>query len=263
MFILSIFFSLTYFICSLQLKNVMNLKIPHNFIGKMLIRTIRFVRNFYPKFSFKLFFDVLDYVKCPIFVIASAIIFDKKQVTDLTAVISYMAHYFPIWSGFRNDNKNFIGIILTGFILDPITGISMIFAYLVSARGFGYTSVSITSSMMVGMIKTVVHIVFFDNTDYIEAFFFIFFGSLAIYKNRKVLLYICEKSVKKDIKLFKYKKMNETKKTFETTDRDVQKMKKNTDKCDKKTNKKGFLYRNYKKFYISNQKFTDEERRYN
>jgi len=44
---------------------------------------------------------------------------------------------------------------------------------------------------MIGMIKTVMHIFLFGNTDYIEVVFFVGFGALAISKNKKILLYIC------------------------------------------------------------------------
>ncbi len=258
MLLLSSFFLLTYIICSFQIKNAVKTKIPHNSIGKYSIKVIKFFRRFYPKFSFKLFFDVADFLKCPLFVLLSAILFNNKSITDATAIVSYVAHYFPIWSGFHNSSRNFIGIIFTGFILDPITGISMIFAYLLSARSFGYTSVATTSSMMVGMIKTVVHIAFFNSTDYVEAIFFIFFGVLAIYRNKRILLYICEKSVKKDIKFYRFSANNKKTKTFEKNNFKQE----DGEKKYKKIFKKNFFYRNYKKYYKNNQKLIEKDRRY-
>ena len=259
MFKISIFFLLTYLVCSIQMKHAINLKIPHNLAGKAFIKVIRFFRNFYPKFSFKLFFKVLDYAKCPMFVILSALLFNNKYLTDLTAIVSYTAHYFPIWSGFNNNSRNFIGIILTGFILDPITGVSMLFAYLLSAYGFGYTSVATTSSMMVGMIKTLIHITFFDSNDYVEAVFFIFFGVLAIYRNKRALMYICEKSVKKDIKFYKF---GEKKISTKLSNNKLNSKKAVTNKYKKTSKKKSDVYRNYKKFYKNNQKFAEKDRRY-
>lgn len=260
MFVLSVFFSLTYFICSLQIAKLADWKIPHNAIGKFSIKIIRLFRNFYPYFSFKLIFTVIDCIKCPIFVVFSAIMFNEKYITDLTAVVAYMAHYFPIWSGFRNDNRNFIGIIFTGFLLDPITGLSMIFAYLISARSFGHTTIAITSAMLVGMVKTFVHIVFFDNNDYIEAVYFIFFGSLAIYKNRRMLRYLCEKTVKSDIEFYRKKKSKPVS-NVKKINIEKKKTKINFDE-QKKSFKHGILYRNYKKFYKANHKFLESDNRY-
>ena len=257
-----VFWSLTYFICSLNLKDISNTRIPHNIIGRYSIEIIKLLRNFYQKFSFKLFFEVLDYVKCPMFVVISAILFNKKIITDTTAIVSYLAHYFPIWSGFRNDNKNFIGVIFTGFILDPITGISMIFAYLLSARSFGYTSVAITSSMLVGIIKTFIHIVFFDNNDYVEALFFIFFGILAIYKNHRVLIHIFGKSVKRDIKLYQIYNKNTTNTNIRQNLNYKNDKKKQNVEIFKKKTKKSNSYKNYKKFYTNNRKFAEDDKIY-
>ena len=261
MFLLPVFLSLTYFICSLQIRHITDWKIPHNIFGKISIKIIRVFRNFYSHFSFKLIFTVIDYIKCPFFVIVSAIMFNDKYMTDLTAIVAYLAHYFPIWSGFRNDNRNFIGVIFTGFLLNPITGISMIFAYLVSARSFGYTSIAITSSMLVGIIKTVVHVVFFDNNDFVEAIYFIFFGVLAIYKNRRILIYICEKTVKKDVKFYKNEKTIIANKVNKIINSGKQKIKNEFEK-QKKFFKHGNAYRNYKKFYKNNKKFLDNDMRY-
>lgn len=260
------FWSLSYFVCSLQFREATKLKIPHNLVGKLLIKIVKAIKHFYPKFSFQLLFNVLDYTKCPIFVIASAFLFSKKYIIDLTAIISYLSHYFPIWYGFKNENKNFISIIFTGFLLDPLTGISMIFAFLLSARSLGYTSIAITSSMLVGIIKTTVHILFFNNKDYIEAAFFIFFGVLAIYKNRKILKYICEKSVKKDLNFFKKNNDNNIHKN--TNNKLVKTPTKNKEQNEKKTkkykqNKKNIFFRNYKKFYNNNKHFAKEDKRYN
>ena len=263
MFVLPIFFSFVYLCCSFHVSDLLHLKIPHNFLGKATIKVIRFFRKFYPKFSFKLLFNTIDYTKCVFFVIIAAMVFDKKQIVDLTAIVAYTAHYFPIWSGFRNDNKNFISIIFTGFLLDPITGVSMLLAYLVSAHTFGYTSIAITSAMMAGIVKTVVHVVFFDNTDYIEALFFISFGVLAIYKNRKILIYICEKSAKKDIKFYKLDKIKTYINTFKKDVKDKKQTIKFKAEKYKKFAKNGDLYRNYKKFYTSNKKFEEKDRRYN
>jgi len=252
------FWSFAYFFCSIQFKYATKLKIPHNMFGKTLIKFIKIIKHFYPKFSFQLLFNIIDYIKCPVFVIISALLFNQKYIVDLTAIISYLSHYFPIWYGFKNENKNFISIIFTGFILDPLTGISMVFAFLLSARKLGYTSISITSAMLVGIIKTTVHIVFLDNKDYIEAVFFIFFGSLAIYKNRKVLKYICEKSVKKDLDFFKTKYINnKNSKTVKTSQ-----INNTSAKQPQKQNKKKIFFRNYKKFYNVNKNFAKEERRY-
>ena len=263
MFLLFSFWSITYLICSFHFKDAINLKIPHNSIGKFSIKVIKFFKRFYSKFSFQMLFYAIDFLKCPLFVLLSAIFFFFFYIVDCTAIISYLGHYFPLWHGFRSDNKNFISIIFTGFILDPITGIAMIFAFLLSARSFGYFSLSITSAMLVGMVKTVIHIMFFNNHEYMECLYFLFFGCLSIYKNRKTLLHICEKSTKQDISFYKKpQKSSLSKKSKEIVNNSAIKI---ATKADKYYNKiqKSNLYKNYKKFYHNNQKFEENDRKYN
>lgn len=260
MFLLMTFWFITSLICAINFKDIAELKIPHNVFGKILIKVIKFNKIFYKKFSSTTFFTIIDYIKCPFFVLLSALIFQKTYITDLTAILSYFSHYFPIWHFFKSNTKNFISVIFTGFILDPITGLSMVITFLFSAKSFGYSSVATTSAMIVGMIKTIVHILFFKNKDYIEALFFIFFGCLAIYRNRKAIRCICEKSVKKDINIFKkLEKTNVCNKN--NAMKGTIKIVKNIDKYSKKV-KKSKIYKNYKKFYKNYKKFEEKDRKY-
>ena len=265
MLVLLAFLAFTYFICSLQLSGIITIHIPHNMLGKMIVKLIRHVRHLnFSKKSCKLFFTLFGHAKYPFFVILSGFLFERKYIVDLTAIVAYMGYYFPIWSGFRCSNNNgFIGVICTGFILDYITGIGMLLSYFISARSFGYTSVAVVSAMMVGMIKTIVHIVVFDNTDYFEAAFFMLFGMLAICKNRRMLKHICGATVKQDIKFYKsvckfFSKKNDAKRNAYKTEKKLVE-KKNTDE---QKVKKSARYRNYKKIYKNNLKFIEDDRIY-
>ena len=190
---------------------------------------------------------ILDNLKCLFFVCLGAFLFNNKYITDITAIVAHLSSNFPIWHKFKSDNKNFISVIITGFVLDEITGISMLFAFLIGAKKSGYTSVAITSAMLAGIFKTAIHIFMFNNNDYVEAVFFIFFGCLAISRNKKTLIYICEKAVPEDFKFYKKKKKEEKKETHNGK-------KHHEVKCEKKEKKDAYPNK-YKKFYKNNKKY--------
>ena len=186
------FLVLTYLLCSLQFSKIVCFLGEYhtkNKIMKTIIAEIQKLNN--KKSSLKTFGNILDITKCLIATLLSAYFFENKYIMDTTAVVAHLGHHFPLWNKFKNESKNFINLILTGFVLDPITGVSMLIAFGFAAFKSSYTSVAITSATMIGMIKTVMHIFLFGNTDYIEVVFFVGFGALAISKNKKILLYIC------------------------------------------------------------------------
>ena len=186
------FLALTYLLCSLQFSKIVCFLGEYhtkNKIMKTIIAEIQKLNN--KKSSLKTFGNILDITKCLIATLLSAYFFENKYIMDTTAVVAHLGHHFPLWNKFKNESKNFINLILTGFVLDPITGVSMLIAFGFAAFKSSYTSVAITSATMIGMIKTVMHIFLFGNTDYIEVVFFVGFGALAISKNKKILLYIC------------------------------------------------------------------------
>ena len=186
------FMVLTYLLCSLQFSKIVCFLgecRTKNKIMKKIIVKIQKLNN--KKSSLKTFGNILDITKCLIATLLSAYFFENKYIMDTTAVVAHLGHHFPLWNKFKNESKNFINLILTGFVLDPITGVSMLIAFGFAALKSSYTSVAITSATMIGMIKTVMHIFLFGNTDYIEVVFFVGFGALAISKNKKILLYIC------------------------------------------------------------------------
>lgn len=186
------FLVLTYLLCSLQFSKIVCFLGEYNTknkIMKTIIAEIQKLNN--KKSSLKTFGNILDITKCLIATLLSAYFFENKYIMDTTAVVAHLGHHFPLWNKFKNESKNFINLILTGFVLDPITGVSMLIAFGFAAFKSSYTSVAITSATMIGMIKTVMHIFLFGNTDYIEVVFFVGFGALAISKNKKILLYIC------------------------------------------------------------------------
>ena len=189
---LMIFMSLTYLLCSFQFSKIVCCLGEYHAKNKMMkeiIAKIQKINN--KKSSLKTFGNILDVTKCLIATLLSAYFFENKYIMDTTAVVAHLGHHFPLWNKFKNESKNFINLILTGFVLDPITGVSMLIAFGFAAFKSSYTSVAITSATMIGMIKTVMHIFLFGNTDYIEVVFFVGFGALAISKNKKILLYIC------------------------------------------------------------------------
>lgn len=186
------FMALTYLLCSLQFSKIVCFLGEYhtkNKIIKQIITKIQKLNN--KKSSLKTLGNILDITKCLIATLLSAYFFENKYIMDTTAVVAHLGHHFPLWNKFKNESKNFINLILTGFVLDPITGVSMLIAFGFAAFKSSYTSVAITSATMIGMIKTVMHIFLFGNTDYIEVVFFVGFGALAISKNKKILLYIC------------------------------------------------------------------------
>lgn len=186
------FMVLTYLLCSLQFSTIVCFLGKYrakNEIMKKIIAKIQKINN--KKSFLKTFGNILDITKCLIATLLSAYFFENKYIMDMTAVVAHLGHHFPLWNKFKNESKNFINLILTGFVLDPITGVSMLIAFGFAALKSSYTSVAITSATMIGMIKTVMHIFLFGNTDYIEVLFFVGFGALAISKNKKILLYIC------------------------------------------------------------------------
>ena len=186
------FMVLTYLLCSFQFSKIVcflgEYRTKNKFIKEVIVR-IQKINN--KKSFLKTFGNILDITKCLIATLLSAYFFENKYIMDTTAVIAHLGHHFPLWNKFKNESKNFINLILTGFVLDPITGVSMLIAFGFAALKSSYTSVAITSATMIGMIKTVMHIFLFGNTDYIEVVFFVGFGILAISKNKKILLYIC------------------------------------------------------------------------
>ena len=202
------FMVLTYLLCSLQFSKIVCFLGEYhtkNKIMKTIIAEIQKLNN--KKSSLKTLGNILDITKCLIATLLSAYFFENKYIMDTTAVVAHLGHHFPLWNKFKNESKNFINLILTGFVLDPITGVSMLIAFGFAAFKSSYTSVAITSATMIGMIKTVMHIFLFGNTDYIEVVFFVGFGALAISKNKKILLYICTRITSK-----KKKKKRDTEK---------------------------------------------------
>ena len=186
------FLALTYLLCSLQFSKIVCFLGEYHAKNKIIERIISKIQKINNKKSFlKTFGNILDITKCLIATLFSAYFFENKYIMDTTAVVAHLGHHFPMWHKFKNESKNFINLILTGFVLDPITGVSMLIAFGFAALKSSYTSVAITSATMIGMIKTVMHIFLFGNTDYIEVVFFVGFGTLAISKNKKILLYIC------------------------------------------------------------------------
>ena len=258
-----LFLIIAYLLSSIQFKQIMPKYYDKIQMSKKYNKHLSFyVKKIKNKITFENTGTVLDGIKCVFFVLLSSFIFDKKNIVDITAIVAHLGHSFPIWYKFRNKSKNFINVILTGFVLDPITGISMIVGFLFAAYKSKYSSVAITSAMLVGIIKTFVHLLFFSKNNYFDVLFFIMFGIIAISRNKNTLLYICEKSIDNDIFSVKKKsKKNEKSKNLKIKDLKKNKsIKKNI--TTKITNIKGKFYRNYKNFYNNNFLYEKENRNY-
>ena len=191
MYMLALFFycSLSYFLCSYQFATLpLYLKIPHNFFGKIEIKFLKLIRKKYKFFSFYKLFRFIDDTKCFVCVLLSMLLFNKKEAHDIIAIVSYLGYCFPVFYNFKNNNRNFISVIFTSFLLDRITGISMLVAFFVSMKKSGYMSVSVVSFMVVGVIKTIIHILLLDSTDYLEMVFFSGIACIAIYDNNMLIV---------------------------------------------------------------------------
>ena len=194
-FYLILFLSITYLCCSFQfveffIKNKKHSKLCENTISKI----VKFAKKIKFNPSVEDICFIFDCFKCCVFVILSAYVFHNKNIMDITAIIAYLGHRFPIYYKFKNDSKNFISLIFVGFILDPITGVSMIIAFIFASRICEYTSVATISAMIAGIVKTLIHFSFFENNDYLENLFFLFFAILAISKNKRALIYVISKT---------------------------------------------------------------------
>ena len=187
---------LCYLCCSFQfegtLKHKNNSKTNKNIL--YILENIRIkTKN---SVSLKTIGGVLDCLKCMFFIILADCIFGKKTLIDLTAIVAFLGHYYPFFGFRKNNSKNFIAIMLSGILLDPITGASILAAFVFALKCFKYKSIATLSSSVVSMIKTIVHICIFSNHDYVEAIYFIGFGTLAIYRNRLTFCYLCSKLTK-------------------------------------------------------------------
>ena len=195
MFFVVLFLLITYLFCSFQFLEFFVKQKKHCvYIEKLINNTIKLIKKININPSVEDICVVFDGLKCCVFVIISAYLFHSKNIMDITAIVAYLGHRFPIYYKFKNESKNFISMILVGFILDPITGISMIVAFILSSRICEYTSVATISAMLAGIVKTLIHFSFFENNYYFENLFFIFFSILAISKNKRAMLYVIAKT---------------------------------------------------------------------
>lgn len=212
MFIAGMFLLLTYLICSVQFKELVKYKNYNNIGVKIVTAIVNKIKIEHPKFSFVYTLSIIDHIKCPLFVACSAFLFHEKYIIDITAIVSHTAHYLPMVSNCKNNSKNFVSLMLTSFILNPITGISMFVSFFIVANNKGHFATAITSAVIVGILKTLINISFLGNKDYIEMLFVVAFGMLAIYRNKRTLIYICAKAnPKKNIESI-FRKKTEKKK---------------------------------------------------
>ncbi len=266
-FIFSIFafWIVVFLTCGVQFQKLNCLKNKKKKNKKSFLKKINEkLRNVFQKdVPQDLMFKIIDNTKCLMWICISALVFNNKYITDITAIVAHLSNSFPIFNKFKSESKNFISIIITGFVLDKITGISMLVAFFIGAKKSGYTSVAITSAMFVGIVKTLLHIFLFDNNDYVQALFFIFFGCLAISKNKRTIIYICEKAVPEDFWFYRKKKKEDEKSKKEKVEKkeekkDEQQAKKKKKDCSDKYKK---VYKNNKKYEKTDKKFERREER--
>ena len=187
---------LCYLCCSFQFEGTLRQRNNSKINKKILYILEKIKIKTKNSVSLKTIGGVLDCLKCMFFIVLADCIFGKKNLIDLTAIIVLLAHYYPFFGFRKNNSKNFIAIMLSGILLDPITGASMLVAFVFALKCFKYKSIATLSSAFVSIIKTIVHICVFSNHDYFEAVYFIGFGILAIYRNRLTFCYLCSKLTK-------------------------------------------------------------------
>ncbi len=193
-----VFLCITYFGSSYQFVNTMRRTKNKKIKNRITLLNNKLQKYVKYNLSSKKIGYFLDSIKCLFFVISSIIIFGNKTLTDLVAIASLAGNYFPLFGIRKNQSKNFLSVIIVGLFLDAFTGISMVFAFALTLKYGHHKSIAITSAMFMGIMKSIVHISIFSNKDYIEALYFIIFGILAIYCNKKTLLYICTRITRKN-----------------------------------------------------------------
>lgn len=199
--LLGIFLLSAYLLCSFQfVEYFINNKKQNKYIKNCITNVVKIVKKLNLNPSIEDICMVFDIVKCCLFVVLSAYIFHSKNIVDITAIVSYFGHRFPVYYKFQNKSKNFISFIFLGFIIDPITGISMIASFVLASRICEYTSVAMVSAMIGCIVKVLVQFSFFENHNYFEMLFFLFFAILCISKNKKTMFYIVAKTCKNDKK---------------------------------------------------------------
>lgn len=189
------FLTISYFFSSIQFLQLSSYRMPHNIFGKAIIKNIHFIKHKYPNFSIQTILYVLDNFKSPFFTALSWFFFYDKTITTLTAILTQTASYYSIYYGFIGQRIHFVSFLIAGFVVNPITGIFMIIAFVLAKKKIGYKSIAILSAVITGMIKTLTSVVILKNTNYLEFFFFTSFGLCIIYNNKKILLYICSKNL--------------------------------------------------------------------
>ena len=188
---------ITYLLCSLQcvpfIKNMCKTN-PNNGFVQTIISLETYTKY---RISQKSVGEFLDCIKCAMFVIIANIIFDNKNITALTSIVALAGNYFPFFCIKKNQSKNFLCVIIIGALLDIITSTSMLFVYCISIYYDKHKSISTTSSMFVGIVKTIIHIAITTKTNYIIATYFIMYGLLGIKRNKKTFVYMYNYMVEK------------------------------------------------------------------
>lgn len=188
---------LTYLLCSLQcvpfIKNICKTR-QNNGFAKTIISLETYTQY---RISQKSIGEFLDCIKCAIFVVIASITFDTKNITALTSIVALAGNYFPFFCIKKNQSKNFLCVIIIGAFLDIITSTSMLFVYCISIYCDKHKSISTTSSMFVGIVKTIIHIAIATKTNYIIATYFIMYGLLGIKRNKKTFVYMYHYMVEK------------------------------------------------------------------
>ena len=188
---------LTYLLCSLQcvpfIKNICKTR-QNNGFAKTIISLETYTQY---RISQKSIGEFLDCIKCAIFVVIASITFDTKNIIALTSIVALAGNYFPFFCIKKNQSKNFLCVIIIGAFLDIITSTSMLFVYCISIYYDKHKSISTTSSMFVGIVKTIIHIAIATKTNYIIATYFIMYGLLGIKRNKKTFVYMYHYMVEK------------------------------------------------------------------
>ncbi len=285
MFLVGIFLLFTCLICSLQFKELVERGKHNNVIVKALAFFTKNISTMYPKFSPVFMATIVDCIKCPLFVVFSACLFHEKYIIDFTAIVACVAHYFPIFNDAKNGSKNFVGLILTSFVLNPITGISMFISFFIVANNNGHFAVATASAMIVGTLKTLINILLLGDTNYVETSFIITFSALAIYRNKRALLYIFAKASPRSKKTkFENRTCNSNSNDSADLDKDtltyMQSGRNDTHDIDNDSNifsdhkisrykkhearakVKGMVYRKYKSVYKNNHVYEVHDKKY-
>ena len=137
------FLTISYLFSSIQFSQLSNYRIPHNIFGKSIIKIIHFIKKKYPNFSIQSILSALDNFKSPFFTTLSWFFFYDKTITTLTAILTQTASYYSIYYGFIGQRIHFVSFLIAGFVVNPITGIFMIIAFVLAKKKIGYKSIAI------------------------------------------------------------------------------------------------------------------------